>query len=237
MLFSKPTVRKIFDDPKANYFSLVNDVLSFATIVSILVIVLETVPSLSVYNGLFILVEWIAVTLFTLEYVGRLWSAKKPSTYAFSFFGVIDLVAILPSFLGLGNLSFLKSARIVRIIRFLRLARLSKLSRVDMKDAEETMGIFGFNIALYIVTLVLVMLILGVALHIISDNASIYSSIPSGMFWAFSVFLGGLPAPIPEGTAGLWLFVIAKFCGLALFGLLVGVVGKLFNQWILGKKE
>jgi hypothetical protein len=146
-------------------------------------------------------------------------------------------VAILPSFLGLGNLSFLKSARIVRIIRFLRLARLSKLSRVDMKDAEETMGIFGFNIALYTVTLVFVMLVLGVALHIISDNTSIYSSIPSGMFWAFSVFLGGLPAPVPAGSAGLWLFIITKFCGMALFGLLVGVVGKLFNQWILGKKD
>lgn len=237
MIFSKHVVRKIFDDPKDKYFSLVNDILSFTTIVSILVIVLETVPSLSVYNEVFVLVEWTAVTLFALEYVGRFWSAKKPTNYAFSFFGIIDLVAILPSLLGLGNLSFLKSARIVRIIRFLRLARLSKLSRVDMKDAEETMGIFGFNIALYATTLVFVMLILGVALHIISDDSSIYSSIPSGMFWAFSVFLGGLPAPVPAGSAGLWLFVIAKFCGMALFGLLVGVVGKLFNQWILGKKE
>ncbi len=237
MIFSKQLVRKIFDDPKDKYFSLVNDVLSSATIVSILVIVLETVSSLSVYNVVFLVVEWLAVALFSLEYIGRLWSAKKPSIYAFSFFGVIDLVAILPSFFGLGNLSFLKSARIVRIIRFLRLARLSKLSRVDMKDAEETMGIFGFNIALYTVTLVFVMLVLGVALHLISEDTTIYSSIPAGMFWAFSVFLGGLPAAVPAGNAGLWLFVITKFCGMALFGLLVGVVGQLFNQWILGKKK
>lgn len=237
MIFSKPAVRKIFDNPKDKYFSLINDVLSLATIVSIVVIVLETVPTLVQYSALFILVEWVAVTLFTLEYLGRLWSAKKPGSYAFSFFGIIDLVAILPSLLGLGNLSFLKSARIVRIIRFLRLARLSKLSRVDLKDAEETMGIFGFNIALYTTTLVFVMLLLGVALHIISEDSSLYSSIPTGMFWAFSVFLGGLPAPVPPGGAGLWLFIITKFCGMALFGLLVGVVGKLFNQWILGKKD
>ena len=56
------------------------------------------------------------------------------------------------------------------------------------------------------------------------------------MFWALSVFLGGLPVVVPEGMLGTTLFVVAKFSGMALFGLLVGVVGKIFNQWILGKK-
>ena len=236
MAFSKQSVRKTFDDPKARYFSLVNDVLSFATIVSIIAIVLETVPSLSHYAKTFLVIEWVGVTLFSLEYILRLWSAKKRGSYAFSLFGIIDLIAILPTLLALGNWSFLKSARVVRIIRFLRLARLSKLSRVDMKDAEETIGIFGFNIALYTVTLVFVMLILGTALYSISETSTTSASIPAGMFWAFSVFLGGLPAPIPEGNAGLTLFIMTKFCGMALFGLLVGVISKMFNQWILGKK-
>jgi Ion transport protein len=136
----------------------------------------------------------------------------------------------------MGNLTFLKSARVVRIIRFLRLARLSKLSHIHADNAEETLGIFGFNIALYALTLVFVMLIFGVALHVFIDGDGNYWSIPAGMYWTFSVFLGGLPAPIPPGQVGTAIFIFAKFAGMALFGLLVGVVGKIFNQLILGKK-
>lgn len=236
MKLSKQTIRRMFDDPKSPYFSFINDLLSFATILSILTVVLETVPSLNHYEKVFLTVEWFAVILFSIEYISRLWSAKIRSSYAFSLFGIIDLVAILPTILGLGNLSFLKSARVVRIIRFLRIARISKISRTSLKDAEETMGVFGFNIALYAATLIFTILILGASMHIFINDNNTYWSIPAGMYWAFAVFLGGLPAPIPEGTAGTIIFILTKFLGMALFGLLIGVISKIFNQWILGKK-
>ena len=162
---------------------------------------------------------------------------KHERTYYLSFFGIIDLFAILPSFFGLGNFTFLKSGRVVRIIRFLRIVRLSKLSRIKAKDAEETFGILGFNIAIYAFALLFIMLSIGVLLHVFVQADGHPWSIPSGMFWAFSVFLGGLPASIPPGTSGTIIFIIAKFCGMALFGLLVGIIGKLFNTWILGKKS
>ncbi len=235
MKFSKQGVYAILENPQAKYFSIVNDILAFATIVSIFAIVLETVPSLHAYEGLFLFVEWGTVALFTLEYVLRLWCVKNWKKYAYSFFGIIDLVAILPTFLGRGNLTFLKSARIVRIIRFLRLVRLAKLSRYGAKDIEETVGVFGLNILLYAAVLLFVTLAFGVALHVFETGSGQYWSIPQGMFWTFSVFLGGLPAPIPPTTSGTVIFILAKFSGMALFGLLVGVVGKLFNQWILGK--
>ncbi len=237
MKVSKQGVLAIFEDPQSKYFGLVNDVLAIATIVSILTIVLETVPSLYIYEAYFLAIEWITVILFSAEYLLRLWSNKNPTQYAFSFFGIIDLIAILPTLIGLGNLTFLKSARIVRIIRFLRLVRLSKLSRINIDDAEETMGIFGFNIALYAFTLLFVTLLFGVILHIFDASDGRYWSIPAAMFWTFSVFLGGLPTPIPPGTLGTVIFIAAKFCGMALFGLLVGVVGKIFNELILGKSH
>ena len=236
MNFSKQDVLSAFENLRSKYFSIINDVLALATIVSIFAIILETVPSLSAHTATFLVVEWTTVTLFLLEYVFRFWASKKKNHYAWSFFGVIDLIAILPTILGLGNLTFLKSARIIRIIRLLRLVRLSKLSHVNVKDAEETLGIFGFNIALYAATLIFVMLIFGACLHILESADGQYWCIPAGMYWTFSVFLGGLPAPIPPGTTGTIIFILAKFCGMALFGLLVGVIGKLFNEWILGKK-
>lgn len=235
MMIKKKNVLAVFENPRVPYFGLVNDVLALATIISVLVIVLETVPSLDIYKIYFLAIEWFTVILFTIEYLLRFWANEQRFRYAFSFFGLIDLVSILPTLVGLGNLTFLKSARVVRIIRFLRLVRLTKLSKVSVADAEETMGIFGFNIALYAATLLFVTLIFGVLLHIFDTANGQYWSIPAAMFWTFSVFLGGLPAPIPPGTFGTMIFIGAKFCGMALFGLLVGVVGKIFNGLILGK--
>jgi len=232
----KKRVAAIFEDPNSTYFSLVNDVLAIATIVSILVIVIETIPEFSRYQNTFLFIEWFTVALFSLEYVVRFWIAKPKLKYTLSFYGIVDLVAILPTFIGMGNFTFLKSARVVRIIRFLRIVRLSKLSRIKVKDAEETIGILGFNIAIYTFSLLFIMLFLGVLLHVFVSVPTQYWSIPQGMYWAFSVFLGGLPAPIPPGSAGTVIFIVAKFCGMALFGLLVGIVGKLFNDWLLGKK-
>lgn len=235
MVVVKQKVIATFEDPRSRYFGLVNDSLACATIVSIFAIILETVPSLDSYATTFLFIEWATVILFSIEYGLRLWASKHRKNYAFSFFGIVDIVAILPTFIGLGNLTFLKSARVVRIIRFLRLVRLSKLSRIKVKDAEETLGIFGLNIVLYATVLIFVTLMFGVFLHIFDTTDGRYWSIPGGMFWTFSVFLGGLPTPIPPGTLGTVVFILAKFSGMALFGLLVGVVGKLFNQWILGK--
>lgn len=236
MKVTKKFILAVFEDPREKYFSYVNDILALATVVSIFAIILETVPALGEYRATFLLIEWVTVLLFSIEYVLRLWVSKNKKEYACSFFGIIDLVAILPTIVGLGNLTFLKSARVVRIIRFLRILRLSKLTRIKVKDAEETLGIFGFNILLYAAVLLFVMLIFGVILHIFSTGGGNYWSIPAGMYWTFAVFLGGLPAPIPPGAFGTVIFILAKFCGMALFGLLIGVVGKLFNEWILGRK-
>ena len=233
--FSKKKLKQILDEPESRYFSVINDALAVATVVSIFTIVLETVPSLGRYQQWFLIIEWVTVGFFVTEYAARMYVAKPKRTYALSFFGIIDLIAILPTFIGLGNYTFLKSARIVRIMRFLRMVRLAKMSRMKTKDVEETMGIFGFNIAIYTVMLTLVTMVIGTLLHIFVVTDAAPWSIPSGMYWAFSVFLGGLPAPIPPGEWGTAIFILAKFSGMALFGLLVGLIGKVFNQMVLGR--
>jgi voltage-gated potassium channel len=235
-MLNRNAVRNTLDNPKAKYFGVVNDFLSLLTIVSILAIVLETVPDFAKYDKLFFIVEWVAVLFFGAEYLARIWSSKRPLNYVFSFFGIVDLLAVLPSIVGMGNLSFLKSARIIRIIRFLRLIRISKLAKAEIGNIEETLGAFGFTIAVYGVAVTAVLLLLGVVLHLVLPGGE-YWSVPGGMYWAFSVFLGGLPAEIPPGTAGLIIFICAKFLGMALFGLLIGVTGKIFNEILLGKTK
>ena len=113
---------------------------------------------------------------------------------------------------------------------------LSKLAKAEIGSIEDTLGVFGTTIAVYAVTVVFVMLILGAALHLLLPGGE-YWSVPGGMLWAFLVFLGDTPVEIPPGVAGMMLFILAKFMGLALFGLLVGVTGKIFNEILLGNTK
>ena len=131
-------------------------------------------PALSEYAVWFSVIEFITVFIFTLEYIARLWVSKPWHQYAFSFYGVIDLVSILPSFVGLGNYTFLKSVRMIRLIRFLRIVRMAKLARVPKKEIEHSLGVLGMNIAIYVACLLFALVIFGIGLYVAEpDNPTL----------------------------------------------------------------
>jgi len=214
---------------------VVNDGLALVTIVSIVTLVLETVPTLTAYRPVFLVVEWVAVAIFSLEYLARLSISRPRWRYPTSFFGIVDFVAILPTFLGLGNFTFLKSARALRIIRLLRMARLAKMGRSAMV-AEEEFGVFTFNIFIYFVTLLTALLFAGTLMYVVEPTHAAFSSIPAGMWWSLKVFLGSIAVPTPDTALGEVFYVVTRFIGLLLLGLLVGVVGNIFRQLVLGKR-
>lgn len=229
-------LERMFVDTSSRAYYLTTDVLSFFTILSIIGLVLETVPGLQSYSFYFLVIEWAAVFVFSGEYIARVIVTKPWYRYSCSFFGVIDLVAVLPTIFGLGNLTFLKSARILRIMRFLRMVRLAKLSRVSMKDIEDSYGMFALNIGIYLTLLISALLLFGTALFLVEVDVSAFASIPHAMWWTFKVFLGSLPVDAPISIAGGVLYVFARFFGLVLLGVLVGVVGNIFRAFLLGNK-
>ena len=89
---------KAFTDSSTRLFHYVNDFFALLTIISIVSVVLETVPSLQTYSQIFFIIEWVAVLLFTVEYVGRTIASKPIWKYPTSFFGYVDLVSIVPTF-------------------------------------------------------------------------------------------------------------------------------------------
>lgn len=208
--------------------------LALLTIVSIVSLVLETVPSLVAYKPLFIALEWFAVIVFSIEYVARLYVSRPHWKYPVSFFGVVDLVSILPTFLGLGNFTFLKSARALRIIRMLRMFRLAKMSRSKLVS-EENMSVLSLNIVIYFATLLFALLVTGTAMYLVEGGRSVFTSIPSGMWWSLKVFMSGIPVAEPTTTLGEFFFVMTRFVGLMLLGLLVGVIGNVFRTLLMGK--
>lgn len=232
----KQILQKALLQPNNSLYFLVSDFLAVCTVVSIITIVLETVPSLEQYQTIFTVIEYTAVLVFTIEYLARIYVHQPKRSYIFSFFGLIDLVSILPSFIGVGNFTFLKSARAIRLIRLLRMIRLAKLSHSHRKDPEETLGVFALNVAIYITLLLLALLCMGTLMYLAEEQVGTIMSIPAGMWWSLKVFMGGIPVDTPLTAFGAGLYVFARFVGFLLLGVLLGVVGNIFRALLLSQK-
>lgn len=230
---------RTFNDPTYPVFESVNDALALITIVSIAALVLETVPALSVYAPFFLTIEFIAVVIFTGEYLLRLMSAPHPFRYAFSFFGIIDLLAIVPSYLGMNFLG-LKSARILRILRFLRLLRLAKLARLQTsgrKKPHDLEDLYRINIGIYCFAVVTLLLLIGTLMHLAEGPASSFTSIPFGMLWTLEVMVDSSAVIVPNSALGQSAEVFARFMSFVLLGFLIHIVGGFVNTMLLGAER
>jgi voltage-gated potassium channel len=237
----KEICNKAFNDVNARSFVLVNDFFAILTIISVFVIVLETVQRLSGYTDIFLFIEFGAVFFFFLEYVGRLIAADRPLKYMRSFFGIIDLIAIVPSFLGVANLTFLKSVRFLRVLRFLRMIRLAKLVRMhkgydDIEDHGHD-ALFSLTVQIYVATFITAILFSGTMIWFFEGGRVEFSNIPYAMIWSSKVLLGGVSQTMPQTVAGEIVVIVTRFVGLILFGLLISIVGGSVKRLLLGTKE
>lgn len=231
-------VQNALDNPRSQAFYVVNDTLAVLTLLSVVCIVLETVSSLHEFKPVFTLIEYITVGAFTLEYLARILTSRRPIVYAISFFGVIDLLAIIPTYLGVANLTYLKSARVLRILRFLRILRLAKVGRTKhLKRVSPVM----LNVAIYFGTLFSAVVIFGSLIYILEPQNPAFANIPLGMLWAGKSLLGGLggstEAQVPFTHGGQVLALLVRFTGLLLIGLLVSVVGNVMRYILTGTKK
>jgi voltage-gated potassium channel len=225
----------VFDNPSNRYFVLANTVLALMTLVSVAAIALETVISLDdKYHLIFKGIEWTAVILFSLEYIARIFTNKKPLRYIFSFFGIVDLVAILPSFLGFSNLTFLKSVRTVRIIRLLRMLRLAKFSRSRNKE-KTAKSLQKINLEIYFLSLTLAVLVLGSMFYTFEHHQA--ASIPDGMYWALKSILGGFAYPQPVTFGGTITLILARFTSMILLGMMLSLVGTMLRKLLIGSEK
>ena len=223
------------EHPRNRHFKIANNILGAVTILSILAVVLETVPSLQQYFTFFLIIEWAAVAFFSFEYLVRIYAVKDKKEYIFSFFGIIDLLAILPSFVGLSNLTFLKAARTVRVIRLLRMIRLTKMARFS--DEKEGMkSVLGINFEIYLIAFTLALLMLGAGFYSFESRPDAVS-IPSGMYWALRVILGGVSYPQPETLGGTTMLILSRITAMVVLGMVIGLVGTILRLKLTGSEK
>lgn len=137
------------------------------------------------YGSFFYLVEWVFTLLFTIEYVMRLLCVSRPLRYAASFFGVIDLLAIVPTYLSL-ILVGTHYLVVIRVLRVLRVFRVLKLVQYvgETQVLAQALRASRRKIFVFLFTVVTLMVVIGSLMYVIEGAASGFTSIPRGVYWA-----------------------------------------------------
>ncbi|MFA8434050.1 MAG: ion transporter [Marinifilaceae bacterium] len=196
-------------------------------LLSILFVMIESVPSIEQTHKEFLkIAEWIITIIFTLEYFLRIWIVKRSRAYIFSFYGIIDLLAILPSYLGLffvgtQGLMVIRALRLLRVFRILKLNRYIKEGRIiveALKASRVKISVFLFAIS----TLVI---IIGTAMYLIEGNDNGFTSIPRGIYWAIvTLTTVGYGDISPVTAVGQFFAGMVMILGYAIIAVPTGIV-------------
>ncbi len=209
-------------------------VLIIFIVLSILMVVLESVPVYHDEYGVFFnVIEWIITVFFTIEYVLRIWIIDRPSRYIFSFYGIIDFLSILPSFLGLylggtSGLSVIRGLRLLRIFRILKLSRYSRASSVLMSSLRASTT----KISVFLFAVIMLVVIIGTLMYLIEGADNGFSSIPKGIYWAIvTLTTVGYGDITPATPLGQFLASIVMILGYGIIAVPTGIVtAEMANQ-------
>ena len=163
------------------------DVLLILSILgSVIAVILDSVETIHARSGVWLTrLEWTFTILFTVEYVVRLASVRRPWGYALSFFGVIDLLAIIPTYLSL-VVAGTQSLLVIRILRLLRVFRVFKLGYYlsEARVLKTAMQASRAKITVFLTLVMSIVVVMGALLYLIEGEASGFTSIPRGIYWA-----------------------------------------------------
>jgi len=227
----KRTIRdKIYEiifeaDTKAGkWFDII---LLWAIILSVLIVFLESISELrNQYGDIFYYLEWLFTVLFTLEYFLRIVSIKKASGYIFSFYGVVDVLAILPTYLSLvivGSQYFL----VIRILRLLRVFRILKLTHMVRQATILRRALIASRgkIAVFLFAVLSLIVIVGAVMYVIEGPENGFTSIPFSMYWAIvTMTTVGYGDVSPQTTLGQIFASIVMIMGYAIIAVPTGIV-------------
>ena len=161
--------------------------LLFFILLSLAIVMLESMKSVNdIYGRELFTLEWIVTILFTIEYVLRLISVKRPVKYMTSFYGIIDLLSILPTYLSLliPGSHFLLAIRALRLMRVFRILKLSQFVR-EGTTIVLAMKASARRISIFLSFVVLLSIILGALIYVVESGVNEkYSSIPQSVYWA-----------------------------------------------------
>jgi voltage-gated potassium channel len=206
-------------------------------VISIIVVMLDSVADLhALYGKVFFVLEWFFTLVFTIEYFLRLICIRKPLKYMFSMLGIIDLLAIVPSYLSfvyIGSQSLLvfRALRLLRVFRIFRLVHFLS----EMRFLSEAVLNSLRKISIFILFVVSAVVILGSVIYLVEGPANGFTSIPQSVYWAIvtitTVGYGDIAPATPLGK------LIASFIMLLGYGIIAVPTGIVTTEMALAAKN
>ena len=228
----KDQLKKIIFGTETFGCRLFDVLLIFAIITSVLIVMLDSVTEYhNSYGDIFFQAEWIFTILFTIEYFLRIYCIRLPSSYMFSFFGVIDLLAILPTYIsffvpGAGVFSVIRILRVLRVFRVLKLVQF-------MGEAEllrQAMIASKRKIFVYLFFLLNLVIVLGSIMYLIEGEKSGFDSIPRSIYWAIvTLTTVGYGDISPVTNLGQFIAAIIMIMGYSIIAVPTGIVTSSIN--------
>ncbi|MBB3228723.1 voltage-gated potassium channel [Luteibacter sp. Sphag1AF] len=197
-------------------------------VASVLVVILDSVNSIhNRAGGWLYIAEWVFTGAFTVEYAVRLMSVRHPLRYALSLFGVIDLLAILPSYIALvtPGIHYLIDVRILRLLRIFRLLKIP----LYLDEAHGLMAALAHarrKIFVFFFAVCILVVILGTMMYVVEGPEHGFTSIPAAMYWAVvTLTTTGYGDLTPRTPLGQMLTSVTILLGYAIIALPTGIVG------------
>lgn len=227
MTFDKTTVRTIIFEAGTPLGRAFDVWLIFFILLSVFAVFMDTIESVHAEYGRWLyLAEWFFTISFTIEYGIRLWCIEKPALYARSFYGVIDLAGIIPSYLSL----FVPGAQyllVVRVIRVLRVFRVLRLVRYvgEGELLVQALKASRRKITVFLVSVVVLAIVFGSLMYLVEGPERGFTSIPRSIYWAVvTLTTVGYGDLAPQTAVGQALASVVMIMGYGIIAVPTGIV-------------
>ena len=203
-------------------------VLLWTILLSVMAVMLESVDSVRAQYGEELKVcEWVFTILFTLEYGLRLLALQRPAAYVVSFFGIIDLLSFLPTYLS-GLVPGAQALAAVRVFRVIRLFRVFKLLGHVRQLQVLALALHASRpkIVVFMIAVSAVVVTMGAIIYLVEGGQNGFTSIPRSVYWAIvTVTTVGYGDMVPRTVAGQVIASLAMIIGYAMIAVPTGIVG------------
>jgi voltage-gated potassium channel len=205
----------------------------WAIVLSIFVVMLESVRHIKEeYGDLLRIAEWVFTIIFTLEYILRMISIKKPWYYISSFYGIIDLISVIPTYISIfvvGGQYLL----IIRALRLLRIFRVLKLTRYmgEASSLGKALNASRHKITVFMWVVFTIVIIMGTLMYLIEGGSNGFTSIPRSIYWAIvTLTTVGYGDIAPQTVLGQILASLIMILGYAIIAVPTGIVTSEITQ-------